>query len=266
MNYEYVLMEKKEGIATITLNRPQRLNAWIPPMRVEVKNCIEDAGEDPNVRVLIVTGTGSGFCVGEEAGTVAAGPETDENDAARQRLMLPIGTPQLVQILRSLNKPTIAAVNGITAGGGTTFAMACDVIIASEQARFRVASTRLGNIAEGLTWLMARAIGTYRAMELACTNDVIDAKEMERIGLVNKVVPHDDLMKTAKEMAKKMIQIPPLTLAMTKKSIYHSLGAHSLEEQIVFERAAMSAIRDTEDSKEARRSFIEKREPVYKGR
>ena len=266
MEYEWVIYEKEDGIGTLTLNRPDRLNSWIPSMRVETRKCVEDAETDPDVRVLIVTGAGRAFCAGGDVGTVIAGTEAADDEPPRQHLMLPISTVRLMDALRSLNKPTIAAVNGIAAGGGIGFAMACGVIIASEQARFRIAFTRIGSVpADGVTWLMTRAIGTHRALELAYTNDIIDAKEMERLGLANRVVPHDELMKTAKEMAKKMMQIPPLTLAMTKKAIYHSLEAHSLEDQIVFEHAASNAIRNTEDSKEASISFMEKREPVYKG-
>ncbi len=113
---------------------------------------------------------------------------------------------------------------------------------------------------------MAREIGLHRALELAYTNDLIDAKEMERIGLVNRVVPHNELMKTAKDMAKRMMQLAPLTLAMTKKAIYHTLQASSYDEQLAFDRAVGGAIRGTEDTKEAQRSFVEKRAPVYKGK
>ncbi len=266
MDYEWVKYEKEDRIAILTLNRPDRLNSWIPPMRVETRKCIEDAGADPNVRVLIVTGAGRGFCAGADASTFVERTEQADDEPQRARLMLPVTTLRLIDALRSLNKPTIAAVNGVAAGAGTSFALACDIIIASDQARFRVAFTRMGiSPGDGASWLMTRAIGTHRALELAYTNDVIDAKEMERIGLANRVVPHDELMKTAKDMAKRMMQIPPLTLAMTKKSIYHCFGANSLEDQVAFERAASNAIRDTEDSKEAAKSFIEKREPVYKG-
>ncbi len=266
MEYEWVIYEKENGVAILTLNRPDRLNSLIPPMRVEARKCIEDAAADPDVRVLVVTGAGRAFCAGGDVSTVIAGAEAADDEPPRQRLMLPVSTVRLMDSLRSLNKPTIAAINGIAAGGGIGLALACDVVIASDQARFRIAFTRIGGVpGDGVTWLMTRAIGTHRALELAYTNDIIDAKEMERLGLANRVVPHDELMGTAKEMAKKMMQIPPLTLAMTKKAIYHSLSAHSLEDQIVFEHAAGSAIRGTEDSKEATKSFMEKRAPVYKG-
>ncbi|MBI3040245.1 MAG: enoyl-CoA hydratase/isomerase family protein, partial [Chloroflexi bacterium] len=189
MEYEWVIYEKEDGIAVLTLNRQDRLNSWIPPMRVEARKCIEDAGADSAVRVLIVTGAGRGFCAGADVGTVVAGTEEADDEPPRQRLMLPVSTVRLMDALHSLNKPTIAAINGITAGSGIGFALACDVIIASEQARFRIAFTRIGVVpGDGITWLMTRAIGTHRALELAYTNDIIDAKEMERVGLANRVV------------------------------------------------------------------------------
>ena len=131
MEYEWVIYEKEDGIATLTLNRPDKLNSWIPPMRVETRKCIEDAETDPDVRVLIVTGAGRAYCAGGDVGTVVAGTEAADDEPPRQRLMLPISTVRLMDALRNLNKPTIAAVNGIAAGGGIGFAMACDVIIAS---------------------------------------------------------------------------------------------------------------------------------------
>lgn len=120
--------------------------------------------------------------------------------------------------------------------------------------------------ADGISYLLPRRIGTHRALELVYTNDIIDAREMERIGLVNRVVPHDELMVAAKEMAKKMFQIPPLTLSLSKQCIYKGAAASDIESQIVFDNLAGSTLARTEDQREAQKSFIEKREPVYKGK
>lgn len=166
MAYEWVTYQKEDGIAIITLNRPDRMNSFIPPMRVEVRKCIEDAAADNNVRVLIVTGAGRGFCAGADVGTFIARTETADDEPAREHLMQSVATVRLVEALRNLNKPTIAAVNGVAAGSGTAFALACDVIIASDQARFRVAFTRMGIVpGDGATWLITEAIGTHRALE-----------------------------------------------------------------------------------------------------
>ena len=267
MSYQYVLLEKEEGIATITLKRPERLNALIPPMRVEMREALEDVAADEGIRVVILTGAGRGFCSGADVTTVAERTEMAEDEPQRALLLQPVATPRLLALMRSLNKPTICALNGVAAGAGTGLVLTCDIIIASEQARFRVAFTRMGlPPADGISYLLPRRVGTHRALELVYTNDIIDAREMERIGLVNKVVPHDELMVAAKEIAMRMFQIPPLTLALTKQCIYKGAAASDIESQIVFDSLAGSTLARTEDQREAQKSFIEKREPVYKGK
>ena len=265
MDYQYILVEKEEGIATIMLNRPERLNSLIPQMRVEIREALEDVAADDSIRVVILTGAGRGFCSGADVTTVAQRTEMAEDESQRALLLQPVATPRLLALIRSLNKPTICALNGVAAGAGTGLALTCDIIIASDEARFRVAFTRMGlPPADGISYLLPRRIGTHRALELVYTNDIIDASEMERIGLVNKVVPHYELMVAAKEMAKKMFQIPPLTLALSKQCIYKGAVASDIESQIVFDNLAGSRLARTEDQMEAQKSFIEKREPVYK--
>ena len=267
MNYEYLLLEKKEGIATITLNRPDKLNALIPQMRAEMRMALEDVATDDSIRVVILTGAGRGFCAGADVVTVVERTEMGEDAPPPTLLSPPSISPLLLALIRSLNKPTICALNGVAAGAGTLLALTCDIVIASEQARFRISFTRLGlPPSEGLSYLLPRRIGTHRTLELVYTNDIIDAKEMERIGLVNRIVPHDELMKAAKEMAKKMFQIPPITLALSKQCIYKGITAPDIESQMIFERLVRETLWRTEDHSEAQRSFIEKREPVYKGK
>ncbi|MFC1864879.1 enoyl-CoA hydratase/isomerase family protein [Chloroflexota bacterium] len=266
MKFQWITYEKAEGIAIVTLNRPDRLNALIPPMRVEIRTAIEDVAEDDKVRALILTGAGRGFCAGADAVTVAEDNEMADDEPQRERLLQTVATARLVVAITNLNKPTIAAVNGVAAGSGTGLALACDIVVASDQARFRIAFTRMGLCpGDGVTYLLPRAIGIHKALELIYTNDVIDAKEMERIGLVNRVVPHDNLIAEAREMTKRIIQMPPLTLALAKQAIYKSDAACDIEAQIDVETLRNKALRETEDQKEAAKSFVEKREPVYKG-
>jgi 2-(1,2-epoxy-1,2-dihydrophenyl)acetyl-CoA isomerase len=267
MDFEYVLLEKEEGIATITLNRPEKLNALTPQMRVEMRKALEDVSADEDTRVVIITGAGRGFCAGADIATVAAQAEMAEDEPGRALRLQPIATRRVTTLIQSLSKPTICALNGVVAGGPIAIPLSCDIIIASEHARFRIALTRVGlSLENGISYLLARRIGTHRALELAYTNDIIDAKEMERIGLVNRVVPHDDLMKTAKDMAKRMFQIPPLTLALAKQCVYKAIAAQDLETQVAFEMLLGRTLSQTEDQKEAVQSFMEKREPVYKGK
>ena len=267
MSYQYILLEKEDGIATITLNRPEKLNSLIPQMRVEMRKALEDVDADDSVRVVILTGAGRAFCAGADVVTVAERTEMADDEPQRALLLKPVQTTRLLTLMRELNKPTICALNGVAAGAGTGLALTCDILIASEQARFRVAFTRMGMPpGDGLSYFLPRRIGTHKALELIYTNDIIDAREMERIGLVNKVVPHDELMKAAKEMAKKMFQIPPITLALAKKSVYRGAAVPDIEAQEAFDGLIGSRLARTEDQREAQRSFIEKREPDYKGK
>jgi enoyl-CoA hydratase/carnithine racemase len=267
MSYEWIIFEKDEGIATITLNRTDRLNSLIPPMRVEMRTALEDLGADDGVRVMILTGAGRAFCAGADVVTFAERTEMADDEPLRELRLQPVATPRLLEIMRNMDKPSICALNGVAAGAGTALALTCDIIVASDQARFRIAFTRMGTIpADGVSYLLSRRIGIHRALELAYTNDIIDAKEMDRIGLVNKVVPHDDLMKETREMAKKMFQIAPLTLAHTKKSIYRGVAAPGAEQAMEYDHLLAKTLAETEDQQEAARSFIEKRTPQYKGK
>ena len=267
MNSEWIIYDKNEGIATITLNRTDRLNSLIPPMRVEIRQALEDAVGDDDIRVLILTGAGRAFCAGADVGTFADRAEMADDEPQRELRLQSVATPRLLEIIRNMDKPSICALNGVAAGAGTALALTCDILIASDQARFRIAFTRMGTIpADGVSFQLSRRIGTHRALELACTNDLIDAREMVRIGLVNRVVPHDELMTVAREMAKKMFQIPPLTLAHTRKSIYRGVTATSIEQAMEYDHLLIKTLFETEDQQEAVKSFIEKRDPQYKGK
>jgi 2-(1,2-epoxy-1,2-dihydrophenyl)acetyl-CoA isomerase len=278
MAYETILVEIEEQIATITLNRPEKLNALSPQMRQELREAIDDAGADDEIRVVIITGAGRGFCAGLD---ITPSPDEEQRplytvEELRHALMHPQSRERWLpkhreptEAIRGLGKPTICALNGVMAGAGSGIALACDVIIASDQASFLVATTRIGLILEfDTSWALPRRIGTHRALELAYTNDRIDAREMERINLVNKVVPHDELMKSAGEMARKMFQIMPLSLALVKQCVYRGLDhSRDIEAQAIFDLACETALFATpEDKKEAANSFWEKRAPEYKGK
>lgn len=267
MSYEFLLVEKEGGIATITLNRPDKLNALVPNMRVEIRKALEDADADDSIRVIIITGAGRAFCAGAEVSTVHAETEGTSDDAQREKLIRPARTPWVQATLRNLKKPTICALNGVAVGAGLSILIACDVVIASDQAKMRIGFTRMGLAPiEAVSYVLPRRIGAHRTLELVYTNDLIDAKEMDRIGLVNKVVPAAELMKTARETAKKMFQIPPLSLALSKKCVYDGIAASTAESHAILERYAEEVLQGTEDTKEAQKSFMEKREPVYKGK
>ncbi len=267
MEYKNIILEKDNGISVITLNRPEKLNALTPSMRVEMRAALEDVAADNNVRVMILTGAGRGFCAGADIDTVAANAEWADDEPARALRLQPVSTYRLVDLIKKLEKPSICALNGVVAGGPIGLPLACDIILASDQARFRIALTRVGLTLENeLSYHLSRRIGTHMTLELAYTNDLIDAKEMERIGLVNHVYPHDELMPKAKEMARRMFLIPPIGLALTKQIAYRGLSAPNAESQMYFEKLAGSILHNTEDQKEAVKSFMEKRDPQYKGK
>ena len=159
-----------------------------------------------SVRVLILTGAGRGFCAGADIVTVAERAELADDESMSALRLQPVATNRPATLLRNLSKPTICALNGIIAGGPIALALSCDIIIASDQARFRMALTRVGlSLENGISYMLSRRIGPHLTLELAYTNDIIDAQEMERIGLVNRVVPHDKLMLTARNMALKNV-------------------------------------------------------------
>lgn len=267
MPYEHIAVEKSQGIATVTLKRPEKLNALIPPMRAEMRQALEEAGEDTKIRAIILTGAGRAFSAGADVATLSGQSSMLEEESRRALLLKPVSSSRLVALIHSLEKPTICALNGVVAGASIAIALSCDIVIASEKARLRMGFTRMGlSFDHGLSYLLPRIIGSHMTLELAYTNDIIDAEEMKRIGLVNKVVGHDTLMKTARKMAEKMFRIPPITLALTKKCVHKGVSAPDMDSQIAFEMLVSRILIQTEDQKEAQRSFVEKREPKYEGK
>jgi 2-(1,2-epoxy-1,2-dihydrophenyl)acetyl-CoA isomerase len=185
----------------------------------------------------------------------------------RERLSPFVSFGWLIRQIDEFAKPAIAAVNGIAVGGGLALALACDIRIASEDAKFSSIFVRRGLVADcGTTFYLPRAVGAAKALELMWTGDIIDAAEASRIGLVNRVVPADDLMKTANEFASKLARGPSISIEFHKQLTYEGLKTDSVQTQMAHEDFAQYVCRQTEDVKEGRNSFLEKREPRFKGR
>ena len=260
MDYEHLIYTKVDGIATLTLNRPQKLNAFTWGMYQGMYDIIKEVESDEEVRVFVITGTGRAFCVGADVKSLEQGFANQtviKADAGSELLPIP---------LQRMGKPVIAAINGITAGGGLDFACACDIRIASERATFSSLFVRRGLLPTmGGTYFLPRLIGVDKACELIWTGDLIDAREAERIGLVTRVVPHEELEAATEELAVKLAKGPPLAIARSKQVIYKGLNMElkSALDDIMREWAALV---QTEDHQEALRAFLEKREPVFKGR
>jgi len=266
--YSTIIVEQRDGIAILTLNRPETLNAWNEQMSSEVASFINKIDAHEGVRVLIITGAGRSFSSGadvkDELAKVAEGAPV----TLFERIMW--GRPSVVTIplqLRRLDKPVIGAINGIAAGAGFAVALACDLRIASETAQFSMAFILRGLIPDsGSTLLLTRLVGSARACELIFTGKTISAAEAEKMGLVNKVVPQEKLMEVAEELARTLIKRPPIALKYAKRAIYKGLTEVDLASHIDYELALNRMCTHTEDFKEAIRAFLEKREPVFKGR
>lgn len=258
MNDENLILSKSDGIATITINRPQVRNALDPAMWELIRKAVEDIAQDDAVQVLIVTGAG------EEA--FAAGADIQWLHDRSMLATLESTVQRVLQTVEDLWKPSIAAVNGFALGGGCELALACDIRIASERAKFGQPEVRLGIIpAGGGTQRLPRLVGVAKAKELIFTGEIIDAAEAARIGLVNRVVPHDELMPSAIELAKKIMRCGPLAVRMAKLSIQAGLN-YGPGAGFEYERLAQTMLFGTEDRLEGTGAFLEKRRPVFKGR
>ncbi len=266
MTYETITLEKHDGVATITLNRPQRLNAWTPRMGAELTEAFRDVDRDASLRVAIFTGAGRAFCAGADmeffAGQIAAGGGTNTEAAAGG----PARVEEFPTLMRCLSKPIIAAINGYALGVGCTMTLLCDIRIAAEEAKLGFLFPRLGVMAElGSTFLLPRLIGLGRACELMFTGKQYTAAECEHAGLVNRVVPGADLLAAAKQMAQEICQCAPLSIQLTRQALYQGLH-ETFEAQVRYEGFTLDYLYRTRDHAEAVRAFKEKRPPVFEGR
>ena len=269
MSYKTVILEKEDGIATLTLNRPETLNAWNVEMHADGVAAIEEVDQDDAVRVLIITGAGKGFSSGADVRQdLAKSGKAPLMETVVGRVVL--GKPTILAVafkIANLGKPVIAAVNGVAAGAGFSVALACDMRIASEEARFSMAFVRRGLIPDsGGTYFLPRLVGLGHASRLVFTGDIIDVREAERIGIVDKVVPHADLMEVTKELARKIAKNPPIAVRLAKKALRQGLIEPDLASHLNYEVYANALLIGTEDFKEGVESFLEKRVPTFKGR
>lgn len=263
--YQDAIFEKEEGIATLTLNLPERLNALSPEIREALLRAAEDVAQDDDTRVLIITGAGRAFCSGADVRGLAGQAEIRSGEAGRRGILGPLSLPVLR--LSQVEKPVIAAVNGVAAGAGFGLAMACDIRIASENARFISVFVRRGLPVEwGLSYFLPRAVGAAKALEIMWSGRSVDVLEAERIGIVSKVVPADDLMKETKALAAQLAKGPPIAIELIKRTVYTGLQTNNLASQLGYETYAAGVCVRTEDFAEGVKAFLEKREAEFKGR
>jgi enoyl-CoA hydratase/carnithine racemase len=264
MTYKCLLYDVKDGVATLTLNRPERLNALGDTLRDDLQDAVTRASDDPEVRVMIVTGAGKGFCSG---GDVKAMSERKESGTGRPLMeKVAPGRDRTVLALRDAPKPVIAAVNGAAAGAGMNLALCCDIRLASTTAKFAQAFVKRGLHPDwGGTYFLPRIVGTAKACELIFTGEVIDAQEALRLGIVSAVHPPEELMAAAHALARKIADGPPVAIRLAKRGIYHNLEC-DLRQALEYETFAQNICFDTDDAVEGIRAFVEKRAPSFRGR
>jgi enoyl-CoA hydratase len=260
MPFETLLCEKRDGIAYITLNRPQKLNALNRKVMEELKACFEDAGRDQEVKAVILTGSGEkAFVAGADINELAVQSPMEGKETA-------LAGQRILRSIENLGKPVIAAVNGFAFGGGCELAMACTLRIASENARMGQPEVKLGIIpGYAGTQRLSRLVGKGRAMELILSGEAVTAQEAYRIGLVNQVVPAKDLMAAAETLARKIMANGPLAVKLAMEAVNHGMEM-TQEEGEFLEATLFGLCCTTADMKEGTRAFLEKRPAKFVGK
>jgi enoyl-CoA hydratase/carnithine racemase len=262
MTYTTLLLEKKDRIASIQFNRPDKLNALSAFVFEEFISALHEVDRDDEARVLIVTGSGRAFSAGLDLEEAKKGPSASD----LQCVPIQDTLPWIPQIMRNMRVPIIAAINGAAAGGGFTIALACDIRIASEDARLVAPFLRVGLVPElGSTYNLPRLVGIAKACEIVFMGKTVKAKEAKEIGLVNEVVPAGELMDYTFKMAAEIAEMAPIPLQLAKRALYQGLDS-TLAAQVQFEQMSQSTCFKSEDYREGMQAFLEKRRPQFKGR
>ena len=262
MTYDNILFDISDGIATLTLNRPDKLNSFTAAMHGEVRSALEQVAADKSARVLVLTGAGRGFCAGQDLSDRAVAPGGAPVDLGEsvEKYYAP-----LVLALRALPMPVICAVNGVAAGAGVNIALACDIVIAARSASFNEVFCKLGLIPDtGGTYFLPRLIGTARATGLAMLGERLSAERAEQWGLIWKCVDDAELANEVATLAKHFSTAPTLGLARAKQALQAS-GLNTLEQQLMLEAGMMRELGYSADYREGVAAFMEKRTPAFKG-
>ncbi|HBV98503.1 MAG: enoyl-CoA hydratase [Peptococcaceae bacterium BICA1-7] len=269
-----LVYEKKNYIATITLNRPEKLNAFSVSMLNGWVEALKDAQSDDHVRVIVITGAGRAFCAGGDVGAMKKGegffseqdfPPLGTNNTYHKKKSLWELIHRVPLTLENIDKPVICAVNGDAIGAGCDMALMCDLRVAAESARFSEGYVKLGLVpGDGGAFLLPRLIGLPRALELLWTGDLISAPEALQMGLVNRVAPGEKLLEETYRLAEKIAQGPPLAIRMIKRAVYQGLKS-DFKTSLDLISSHMAIITETEDHREGVNALLEKRKPVFKG-
>ena len=260
---EELLFEVKDQIATITLNRPEKLNAFSPGMLRDWCAAYRESQERDDVRVIVLTGAGRGFCSGGDVGGMG---EASDNTPLRTKTRTSTETQSPAKTLQEVDKPVIAAINGVAAGGGLDAALMCDIRVAAESARMGETYARIGLVpGAGGAWFLPRIVGTAKALELLWTAELIDAQEALRIGLVSYVWPDAELMDRTYAFARRLADAPPISVRLIKRTVYQGM-ATDLRTSLDTISSHLTIARSSQDHAEAIRAFKEKRKATFQGR
>ena len=259
MAYETIIYEKENGVATMTLNRPQALNAFVPQMNKDIMDALKAGERDPEVRCFMITGAGRAFCAGQDLKGRTPDQKGSLGASLREKY-----NPMIRQI-RQMEKIVIAAVNGVAAGAGCNFALACDLRVASEDAKFIQSFVRVGLAPDsGGSFILPRLVGLSKAMELLLLGETVDAHEAQRIGLVAKVFPTAEFSDSARKLAER-IAGAPRGIGLIKRAVNHAT-LPSLESDLEYEACLQEIAGRSSDYDEGVRAFLEKRTPTFTGK
>jgi 2-(1,2-epoxy-1,2-dihydrophenyl)acetyl-CoA isomerase len=260
MNYETILYNLEEGVLTSTLNRPDVLNAFNRKMTDELQDAFKKAERDAEVRCIVLTGAGRAFSSGEDLKSRSASGESDFGSTLRQRYN------PLVARMRNIEKPVLGSINGVAAGAGCSIALACDLRIASEKARFIEVFVRVGLVPDsGSSFFLPRLVGLGKALEMAFLGDEMGAEEALRTGLVNRVVLQEELESATRELALRLAKSPTRAIGLAKRAINRALTM-DLEQVLEYEVYGQETAGASEDHREGLAAFLEKRAPNFTGR
>ncbi|MGK7391438.1 MAG: enoyl-CoA hydratase/isomerase family protein [Candidatus Cyclobacteriaceae bacterium M2_1C_046] len=257
--FQFLKYDLQDGVATITLNRPESYNALNDEITFELQDALKQASKDENVRVLVLTGEGKAFCSGQDL-KASQGQKRSFIDSLHKRYN------PIIRAMRNMPKPIICRLNGVAAGAGCSMALACDIVVADEEAQLIEVFVNIGLVLDsGSSYFLPRLIGSSRAFEMATMGKRIKGKEAEAIGLINKSVPAEQLDETVKSYTDFYAKAPTKAIGMMKKMLNRS-GNSSLEDMLEYEAYCQEIAGNSEDYKEGVQAFLEKRKPEFKGR
>ncbi|MEX2483639.1 MAG: enoyl-CoA hydratase-related protein [Brumimicrobium sp.] len=253
-------IQKKNGVATIKFNRPDKFNSFNQKLAFAVQDALDDCEKDDEIRTIVLTGEGKAFCAGQDLGEA-----TDPNGPPLQSIVGKHYNP-IIERIRKIEKPIIAAVNGVAAGAGANIALACDIVVAKHSAKFIQAFSAIGLIPDsGGTYFLPRLVGAQKALALMMTGDKVSAVDAEAMNMIYKAVEDDDFDEFIENFVQKLAKMPTKGFGLTKRAVNASFS-NSLSEQLALEEELQTLAGDSHDFKEGTQAFLEKRKPEFKGK